>query len=125
MTTDESALGADTNAAKTEIRALTPTEARGLDQARGGDRTARILSDADRRDGEATVRDALSDERDRTADREAFLDPSADYKAVSGQRRAAALDRTHAKGDRAESAEDRTELTGYPAEGGSDQTLPQ
>ena len=117
MPTDEPALGADTDEAKTEIRALTPGEARDLDRARGGDRTARILSDADQRDGEATIRDALSDERDRVADRDAFLDPSADFEAITDQRRAAAIDRTHAKDDRAESAEDRAELSGDRAEG--------
>jgi hypothetical protein len=117
MTTDEPSLGADMNEAKTEIRALTPGEARELDRTRGGGRTARILSDADQRDGKATTRDALSDERDRVADRDAFLDPSAGFEAITGQRRPAAIDRTHAKNDRAESAEDRAELSGDRAEG--------
>ena len=97
---------------KSELRALTVEEARDLDldRARRGDRTEKILVDADRRDDEATARDAVSDERDRVADREAFTDPNVHY-AGPGPRRAAALDRLDAKSDRESSAEDRIQLT--------------
>ncbi|MCU1570195.1 MAG: hypothetical protein JWR33_936 [Naasia sp.] len=95
---------------ETELRALTEDEARDLDRRRRGEETKRILVDADRRDDEATARDSRSDERERLADRDAFMDPSTPYPGQA-ERRAAALDRSHSKSDRESSAEDRAHLT--------------
>lgn len=81
---------------------------RGLTARR--DKTNKILADADRRDDEATARDAVSDERAEEADRAAFLESGKKYPG-HGERRAAALDRSHAKSDRESSAEDRAQLT--------------
>jgi hypothetical protein len=69
-----------------------------------------ILVDADRRDDEADIRDGVSDKRSEAADLEAFLDTTETYSGL-GERRAAALDRSHAKSDRESSAHDRARLS--------------
>jgi hypothetical protein len=89
---------------------MTKEEARELDRSRLGEETKKILVDADRRDDEATARDAESDRREQVADRKAFVDPSGNYPG-HGERRAAALDRAYAKTDRESSAHDRALLT--------------
>jgi hypothetical protein len=81
-----------------------------------------ILGDADRRDEEADLRDGVSDKRSEAADLQAFLDTTETYSGL-GERRAAALDRSHAKSDRKSSAEDRAELArknDNPADGSDD-----
>ena len=86
------------------------------EQARESDRaprqleTDKILVDADQRDDAAAARDVASDKREMVADLKAFLDSNEPYVGLD-QRRAAALDRSHAKGDREASAQDRAELT--------------
>ena len=72
-------------------------------------KTEKILVDADRRDDEAAIRDGVSDKRAEAADLQAFLDTNETYSG-HGERRAAALDRSHAKSDRESSAQDRAEL---------------
>ena len=101
----------DTSAApKSELRRLTKDEAGDLDEARQSGRTDKVMADAERRDEEATIRDAVSDERARVADREAFTDVNGVYKGHA-ERRAAALDRANSKVDREFSAEDRAYLS--------------
>jgi hypothetical protein len=73
------------------------------------EKVAKILSDADRRDAQATARDADSDKREEAADLIAFLAVGAEYRG-QGERRAASLDRAHSKHDRELSARDRAEL---------------
>ena len=80
------------------------------DRARRQSETDKILVDADQRDDAATARDVASDKRELVADLKAFLDPTEPYGGLD-QRRAAVLDRSHAKGDREASAQDRAELT--------------
>ena len=87
----------------------TMDDARDLDRSQRRAATQKILVEADRRDEEATTRDAVSDERERVADRKAFLDPGADYPGQVA-RRASALDRADSKSDRESSAEDRAQL---------------
>lgn len=74
------------------------------------EKTQKILVEADRRDDEADTRDAESDKRAEAADLHAFLNTSEPYFG-HGERRAAALDRSHAKDDRESSAADRAELS--------------
>jgi hypothetical protein len=74
------------------------------------DATEKILSDASRRDDQADGRDAVSDERERSADRAAFTTTDGKYTGHA-ERRAAALDRADSKSDRKLSAEDRVQLT--------------
>ena len=83
----------------------------GDDDVSRTDRTRKILVDADRRDDKAAARDIVADERAQAADLEAFMDIGEEY-AGHGERRAAALDRAHAKGDRQRSADDRAQLSG-------------
>ncbi|WP_133160226.1 hypothetical protein [Cryobacterium zongtaii] len=85
-------------------------EARTSSQAAQDQKIEKILVDAHRRDDEADIRDVESDKRAEAADLEAFLDTSEIYSG-HGERRAAALDRSHAKSDRQSSADDRAELT--------------
>ena len=87
-----------------------PDEAQDLRQAAEDQKIQKILVDAHRRDDEADIRDIESDKRAEAADLEAFLDTSETYSG-HGERRAAALDRSHAKSDRESSADDRAELT--------------
>jgi hypothetical protein len=72
-------------------------------------KTEQILVDADRRDEEAEIRDGVSDKRSEAADLQAFMDTNETYSGL-GERRAAAVDRSHAKHDRESSADDRAEL---------------
>jgi hypothetical protein len=74
------------------------------------DKQKKILVDAEQRDHDARDRDAVSDERERVADREAFLKNDGKYEGHR-ERRAAALDRADSKNDRESSAEDRANLT--------------
>jgi hypothetical protein len=92
-----------------ESRTGTIDDARDLDRSERRAATQKILVEADRRDQEASTRDAVSDERERAADRKAFLDPEADYPGQVA-RRASALDRADSKSDRESSAEDRAQL---------------
>jgi len=109
--------GVDAGESESEIQRLATEEAHNLDRARQSDKTTKILSDADRRDEEATARDAVSDERARVADRDAFMRTDGTYPG-QGERRAAALDRANAKSDRESSAEDRADLAdGGPVDG--------
>ncbi|WP_158253845.1 hypothetical protein [Cryobacterium sp. N22] len=87
-----------------------PDEDHNLRQAAQDQKIQKILLDAHRRDDEADIRDIESDKRAEAADLEAFLDTSETYSG-HGERRAAALDRSHAKSDRQSSADDRAELT--------------
>jgi len=82
----------------------------GGDEIPRTDRTKKILGDADRRDDEAAARDIAADERAEAADLQAFLNVGEDY-AGQRERRAAALDRAHAKCDREKSADDRAHLS--------------
>lgn len=109
--------GLDAQEPESEVRSLTKEEARDLDRARQSEKTTKILVDADRRDEEATARDAVSDERARVADREAFTRPDGTYPG-QGERRAAARDRADSKRDRESSADDRLQLIDdEPADG--------
>ena len=83
--------------------------AEGKRTAAHDEKIEKILDDADRRDDEADARDGVSDKRSEAADLQAFLDTNETYSGL-GERRAAALDRSHAKSDRDSSAEDRAEL---------------
>ncbi|WP_026553087.1 hypothetical protein [Arthrobacter sp. H20] len=93
-----------------EVFALTQEDSREHDRSRRSDKTKKILVDAERRDEEATARDAVSDERERAADRRAFTNPDGVYTG-HGARRAAAFDRANSKDDRESSADDRVKLT--------------
>jgi hypothetical protein len=97
-------------ATQSELRHLTKDESEDLDRARRGEKTRKILQDADVRDAEATARDAVADERARVADLKAFTDPGSIYPGQA-ERRAAAHDRADSKTDREFSAEDRRRLT--------------
>jgi hypothetical protein len=83
----------------------------------------KILVDAGRRDDEADLRDGVSDKRAEAADLQAFLDTSESYSGL-GERRAAALDRSHAKSDRESSADDRAQLTKKPDDDGDESVTP-
>jgi hypothetical protein len=99
----------DRAAAESESRPAGEDGPRDLDRSRRSAETRKIRVEADRRDQEAAIRDAVSDERERVADRKAFLDPNGDYPG-QGERRASALDRADSKTDRESSAEDRAQL---------------
>ena len=83
----------------------------------------KILLDADRRDDEADIRDGVSDKRAEAADLQAFLDTKETYSGL-GERRAAALDRSHAKSDRESSADDRARLARQKDEQGDEPVSP-
>ena len=74
-----------------------------------------IVDAADRRDAVAEARDSGADTRERQMDRAEFTAPGDKHGDQYGQdlpqRRAAALDREHAKGDRSASQDDRIALT--------------
>ena len=74
-----------------------------------------IVDAADRRDAVAEARDSGADIRERQIDRAEFIAKGDQYGDQDGehfpQRRAAALDREHAKGDRTASQDDRLALT--------------
>ncbi|POH67788.1 MULTISPECIES: hypothetical protein [Cryobacterium] len=74
------------------------------------EKNEKILADAERRDDQAELRDVESDKRSEAADLQAFLDTDSSY-AGPGERRAAAVDRNHAKSDRESSAADRAQLS--------------
>lgn len=110
--TSTSSPGADSDDpdARSELPHLAKGESDGLVRALHVEKIQKILEDAKGRDDEATVRDAVADERDRAADLKAFTDPSGPYPG-QGARRAAARDRADSKSDRESSAEDRVHLT--------------
>ncbi|GAA1139085.1 hypothetical protein GCM10009672_06220 [Nesterenkonia lutea] len=91
------------------LRHLSKGESADLDRARRGEKTQKILEDADDRDDAAAARDAVAEQRARVADREAFTDSGRSYSG-HGERRAAAQDRADSKTDRESSAEDRARL---------------
>jgi len=74
-----------------------------------------IVIAADRRDAVAEARDSGADTRERQMDRAEFTGKGDKHGDAYGQhlpqRRAAALDREHAKGDRTASQDDRIALT--------------
>ena len=65
----------------------------------------RILDIAEERDVASDARDALADQRDRELDLTEMLDVEGTYGDHWSQRRAAVLDRQHARDDRAASRE--------------------
>jgi len=71
----------------------------------------RILTAADERDAVSDARDASADQRDRDLDLAEMLDVHSSYGDHWSERRAAVLDRWHAKDDRAAAREDRLALT--------------
>jgi hypothetical protein len=108
--TTNSGADSDNPDTQSELRLLTKDEVEDLDRARRGEKTQKILQDANGRDDEATARDAVADERARVADLKGFTDPNSTYPG-QGERRAAAHDRADSKTDRESSADDRTHLT--------------
>ena len=83
--------------------------------ARRMEAAGEIVEAADRRDAVAEARDSGADMRERQIDRAEFTAKGDKYGDQYGehlpQRRAAALDRKHAKGDRTASQDDRIALT--------------
>ncbi|WP_130176804.1 hypothetical protein [Cryobacterium sp. SO1] len=78
------------------------------------EKNEKILAHAERRDDQAELRDVESDKRSEAADLQAFLYTDSSY-AGPGERRAAAVDRSHAKSDRESSAADRAQLSEHEA----------
>ena len=74
--TSSSGADGDDPDARSERPHLAKDESDGLVRARRGEKIQKILEDAKGRDDEATVRDAVADERDRVADLKAFTDPN-------------------------------------------------
>ena len=70
-----------------------------------------VRADAERRDDYADARDAVADERERSASLDAFVRPNDQQDAAIKARRASAIDRSEAKSDRSSSAEDRSKLS--------------
>ena len=100
----------ETDERQSVLDAAKAQEARESDRTRRQSETDKILVDADQRDEAATARDVVSNKREMAADLKAVLDRVESYAGLDA-RRAAALDRSHAKGDREASAQDRAELT--------------
>ncbi|WP_146215833.1 hypothetical protein [Cryobacterium arcticum] len=87
-----------------------PEDPRTTDPHASSEKNEKILADAECRDDQAELRDVESDKRSEAADLQAFLDTNSSY-AGPGERRAAAVDRSHAKSDRESSAADRAQLS--------------
>jgi len=100
---------ADEREAALDVREA-EARAREMDQANRQHDAQTILVDAGHRDDAADARDVISATRDQAADLEAFLNKDETY-VGHGQRRAAAVDRSHAKDDREAAAGDRIQLT--------------
>ena len=99
----------------------------GLSPARSGtasqvtflDDMQQILAAAEERDAASDARDASAEQRDRELDLAEMLDVVGTYGDRWPERRAAVLDRQHARDDRAASREDRLALARILVEQGA------